>query len=37
MNDTVRWTDLTVGQIAQRLYADYGIRVSKSVVRINPQ
>ena len=33
MNDTVRWTDLTVGQIAQRLYADYGIRVSKSVVR----
>jgi hypothetical protein len=33
MDETVRWTDLTVRQIAQFLYADQGIRVSKSVVR----
>jgi hypothetical protein len=33
MDETVRWTDLTVRQIAQCLYTDHGIRVSKSVVR----
>jgi hypothetical protein len=33
MDETVRWTDLTLGQIAQLLYLDHGIRVSKSVVR----
>jgi hypothetical protein len=33
MDDTVRWTDLTLRQIAELLYVDHGIRVSKSVVR----
>lgn len=33
MDDKVRWTDLTVGQIAQLLHTDHGIYVSKSVVR----
>src|ERR687895_1290011 len=33
MDDTIRWTDLTVRQIVQFLYVDHGIRVSKSVVR----
>lgn len=33
MDETVRWTDLTVAQIAQLLYLDHGLRVSKSVVR----
>jgi len=33
MDETVRWTDLTVRQIAQLLHGDYGIRVSTSVVR----
>lgn len=33
MDDPVRWTDLTLGQIAELLYLDHGIKVSKSVVR----
>jgi transposase len=33
MDDKVRWTDLTLGQIAELLDADHGIKVSKSVVR----
>ena len=33
MDATVRWTDLTVGQIAERLQADHGIGVSTFVVR----
>jgi Rhodopirellula transposase DDE domain len=33
MDETIRWTDLTVRQIAQFLSTDHGIRVSKSVVR----
>ena len=33
MDDKVRWTDLTLGQMAQLLHADHGIQVSKSVVR----
>jgi transposase len=33
MDDTIRWTDLTVRQIVQFLSVDHGIRVSKSVVR----
>ena len=33
MDDKVRWTDLTLGQIAQLLHADHSIQVSKSVVR----
>jgi hypothetical protein len=33
MDDKVRWTDLTVKQIAELLNADHGIRVSKSVIR----
>jgi hypothetical protein len=32
MDDQVRWTDLTLGQIADLLYTDHGIKVSKSVV-----
>lgn len=33
MDETVRWTDLTLRQIADLLHVDHGIRVSKSVVR----
>ena len=33
MDDKIRWTDLTVGQIAQLLHTDHGMHVSKSVVR----
>jgi hypothetical protein len=33
MDDTVRWTDLTVGEIAERFQADHGMRVSTFVVR----
>ena len=33
MDDKIRWTDLTVDQIAQLLHTDHGIHVSKSVVR----
>lgn len=33
MDDQVRWTDLTLGQIADLLYTDHGMKVSKSVVR----
>lgn len=33
MDATVRWTDLTLGQMAHRLHADHSIHVSKSVVR----
>jgi hypothetical protein len=33
MDETVRWTDLTVRQIAQLLQSDHGIGVSTSVVR----
>lgn len=33
MDETVRWTDLTVRQIAQLLQGDHGIRVSTSAVR----
>lgn len=33
MDDQVRWTDLTVGQIAELLDTDHGIQVSKFVVR----
>ncbi len=33
MDESVRWTDLTVVQIAELLYIDHGIKVSKSVVR----
>ena len=33
MDDKIRWTDLTVDQIAQLLHTDHGMHVSKSVVR----
>lgn len=33
MDDQVRWTDLTLGQIAELLYPDHGIPVSKFGVR----
>jgi hypothetical protein len=33
MDESVRWTDLSVAQIAELLYADHGIKVSKFVVR----
>lgn len=33
MDETVRWTDLSVGQIAELFYADHGMKVSKFVVR----
>jgi biotin operon repressor len=33
MDDTVRWTDLTVKEVIKSLHEDHGIKVSKSVVR----
>jgi transposase len=33
MDDQVRWTDLTLGQITDLLYVDHDVQVSKSVVR----
>ena len=33
MNEQVRWTNLTMGEIGQALHADHGITVSKQVVR----
>jgi hypothetical protein len=33
MNEQVRWTNLTLGEIGQALRADHGITVSKQVVR----
>lgn len=33
MDDQVRWTNLTLGQIAALLYTDHGMNVSKFVVR----
>ena len=33
MDDTVRWTDLTVKEVIKALHEDHGIKVSKSVVR----
>jgi len=33
MDDTIRWTDLTVKEVIKALHEDHGITVSKSVVR----
>lgn len=33
MDETVRWTDLSVAQIAELLHADHGVQVSQFVVR----
>ena len=33
MDDQVRWTDLTLGEIVKALQADHDIRISKWVVR----